>query len=210
MRLCNQFDSNTTSYTNTIIINSMNESYKNKILSFYKQSKRMPSYTEIMTMLGFKSKNSVFKLVDKLMDQGILDKDSSGRLIPNNLMGEIPILGLVEAGFPTSVDEDISNTMNLSDYLIPNKDSTYLLEVKGDSMIDAGIQEGDLVIAERKGEPKHGDIVIAEVDGGWTMKYFRKQGSKVFLEPANKKYKPIYPAFDLKVAAIVKGVVRKY
>jgi repressor LexA len=108
------------------------------------------------------------------------------------------------------MDEQLTDTMNLEDYLIEDKSSTYLLEVKGDSMIDAGIQEGDLVIAERKGEPKPGDIVIAEVDGGWTMKYFRKQGNTIFLEPANKKYRPIYPEQDLKVAAIVKGVVRKY
>ncbi|MFA6294924.1 MAG: transcriptional repressor LexA [Candidatus Paceibacterota bacterium] len=186
-------------------------SYKNKILSFYKETRRMPSYTEIMTLLGFKSKNAVFKLINKLIGEGVLDKDSRGRIIPNRLFGEVPMLGLVEAGFPTVAEEDTTNTLSLEDYLIPNKEATYLLEVKGDSMIDAGIQEGDLVIAERnKGEPKSGDIVIAEVDGGWTMKYFRKHGNTVFLEPANKKYKPIYPTFDLKVAAIVRGVVRKY
>jgi len=174
----------------------------------------MPSYAEIMTMLGFKSKNAVYKLVNKLIGEGVLGKDSTGRLVPNRLLGEIPMLGLVEAGFPTTAEESLSDTMSLDDYLIGNKESTYLLEVKGDSMIDAGIHEGDLVIAERSQasgrEPRNGDIVIAEVDGGWTMKYFRKQGGKVFLEPANKNFKPIYPSHDLRVAAIVKGVVRKY
>lgn len=170
----------------------------------------MPSYAEIMDMLGFKSKNAVYKLVNKLVSAGVLDKDSSGRLIPNKLIGEVPVLGLVEAGFPTAAEEELVDTMSLDEYLIENKEATYLLEVKGDSMIDAGIQEGDLVIAERKNEPKDGDIVIAEVDGGWTMKYFRRKGATVFLEPANKNYKPIYPTQDLKVAAIVKGVVRKY
>lgn len=77
-------------------------------------------------------------------------------------------------------------------------------------MIDAGIYEGDLVIVERNRQPKVGDIVIAEVDRGWTMKYYKKEGNKVYLEPANKKYKPIYPKEDLKIAAIVKGVIRKY
>ena len=100
--------------------------------------------------------------------------------------------------------------MSLDEYLIENKEATYLLEVKGDSMIDAGIHEGDLVIVERKGEPKDGDIVIADVDGGWTMKYFRKRGSTIYLEPANRKYKPIYPTESLNIAAIVKGVIRKY
>jgi repressor LexA len=171
----------------------------------------MPSYTEIMKLVGFKSKNAVFKLINKLVEEGILDKDSSGRLVPNRLQGEVPLLGLVEAGFPTAAEEELVDTMSLDDYLIQNKEATYLLEVKGDSMIDAGIQEGDLVIAERIArEPKVGEIVIAEVDGGWTMKYFRKKGNQVYLEPANKNYSNIYPETDLKVAAVVKGVVRKY
>ena len=67
-----------------------------------------------------------------------------------------------------------------------------------------------LRIVERRGNPKDGDIVIAEVDGGWTMKYFKRKGSLVYLKPANKNYSPIYPQYDLKVAAIVKGVIRKY
>ena len=171
----------------------------------------MPSYAEIMGLTGFKSKNAVHKLINKLIGLGILDKDSKGRLIPNKLYGEVPVLGLVEAGFPSAAEEELVDTMSLDDYLIENKEATYLLEVKGDSMIDAGIQEGDLVIVERIArEPKMGEIVIAEVDGGWTMKYFRKTGSKVWLEPANKDHKPIYPENDLKVAAVVKGVVRKY
>ena len=66
------------------------------------------------------------------------------------------------------------------------------------------------MLVERKGEPKDGDIVIAEVDGGWTMKYYRKRAGKIYLEPANKKYKPIYPTESLNVAAIVKAVIRKY
>ena len=184
--------------------------YKNKIISFYKDHKRMPSYTEIMALVGFKSKNAVYKLVNKLVAEGVFAKDSSGRLIPNKLFGEVPLLGLVEAGFPTAAEESISDMMSLDEYLIENKEATYLLEVKGDSMIDAGIHEGDLVIVERKGEPKDGDIVIADVDGGWTMKYFRKRGSTIYLEPANSKYKPIYPTESLNIAAIVKGVIRKY
>jgi len=184
--------------------------YKNKIISFYKSNKRMPVYTEIMKLVGFKSKNAVSKLIHKLIDEGVLDKDSSGHLIPNKLIGEVPLLGLVEAGFPTVAEENLLDTMNIDDYLIPNKDNSYLLEVKGESMIDAGICEGDMVIAERKGEPKDGDIVIALVDGGWTMKYYRKRNGKVFLEPANKNFKPIYPEHQFEVAAIVKGVIRKY
>jgi SOS regulatory protein LexA len=170
----------------------------------------MPVYTEIMKLVGFKSKNAVSKLVHKLIEEGVLDKDSSGHLIPNKLIGEVPLLGLVEAGFPTVAEESVLDTMNIDDYLIKNKDFSYLLQVKGDSMIDAGIREGDMVIAEKKAEPKDGDIVIALVDGGWTMKYYRNRKGKVYLEPANKNFKPIYPESELEVAAIVKGVIRKY
>jgi SOS regulatory protein LexA len=188
----------------------MFDTYKNKVMGFYQQYKRMPSYTEIMHLVGFKSKNAVAKLVSKMIDEGLVSKDAAGKLIPSRMFDEIPVLGLVEAGFPTTAEEMSSDTMSIDDYLIEHKESTYILEVKGDSMIDAGIQEGDLVIVERRGQPKIGDIVIAEVDGGWTMKYFRKKGNQIYLEPANKNYKNIYPTEDLKVAAIVKGVIRKY
>ncbi len=189
----------------------MLNNYKNKILSFYRQNKRMPVYTEIMKLVGFKSKNAVAKLVDKLIGEGVLDKDSSGHLIPNKLIGEVPMLGLVEAGFPTMIDENLLDTINIEDYLVHDKDSTYLLKVKGESMVDAGIHDGDMVIAEKtQKEARDGDIVIALIDGGWTMKYYRNRLGKIYLEPANKDFKPIYPENELEIAAIVKGVIRKY
>ena len=185
-------------------------SYKSKILSFYRKNRRMPGYKEIMSLVGFKSKNAVYKLINKLVDDEVVDKDSNGKITPMKIFGEIPLLGLVEAGIPTSVDQDNSESISINEYLIGNKQSTYLLEVKGDSMIDEGIKEGDLVLVERRGDPKDGDIVIAEVDGGWTMKYFKKKGNLTYLKPANKNYSPIYPDYELRIAAIVKGVIRKY
>ena len=171
----------------------------------------MPSYQEIMSLLGFKSKNAVYKLVNKLVAEGALSKDSQGRLVPMKLIGEVPILGLVEAGIPTAAEESVLDTMSLDDYLIRDVGKTFMLEVKGDSMIEEGIMEGDLVVVERKEDAKDGDIVIANVDGGWTMKFLRKKpGKAVYLEPANKNYKPIYPEQSLDIAAVVKGVIRKY
>ena len=119
-------------------------------------------------------------------------------------------LGVIQAGFPTGAEEDASDAMTIDEYLIENRQASYLLEVRGDSMIDAGIHEGDLVIAERGRQPRPGDIVIAEVDDGWTMKYYRKQGSRVWLEAANAKYELIHPKEELKISAVVRGVVRKY
>lgn len=189
----------------------MFDNYKNKILKFYKEHKRMPVFTEIMDLLGFKSKNSVYKLVNKMVKAGIIEKDQSGKLVPRRLIDETPVLGLVEAGFPTPAEEQLLDTMNIDEYLIENKEASYLLEVKGNSMIDAGIQEGDLVIVERiSREPKIGEIVIAFVDGGWTMKYFRKRGNQIYLQPANREYDDIYPENELKIAAVVRGVIRKY
>jgi repressor LexA len=164
----------------------------------------------MMSILGFKSKNSVYKLVQKLIDEGAIEKDSSNRLVPKKLLGEVPLLGLVKAGFPSAAEEQMLDSMNIDEFLIKRKDATYLLEVDGDSMIDAHIAPGDLVIAERTTVARDGDIVIAEVDGEWTMKYFKQKLGRVWLEPANKKYKPIYPTEELKIAAVVKGVVRKY
>lgn len=77
-------------------------------------------------------------------------------------------------------------------------------------MIDAGIQPGDMVVVERRGTYKPGQIVIAMVDGEYTMKYLRKKGSEYFLEPGNAKYKPIYPRESFRVEAVVTAVVRKY
>ncbi|MFA5934838.1 MAG: transcriptional repressor LexA [Candidatus Paceibacterota bacterium] len=188
----------------------MIDEYKDKIISFYQKNKRMPVYTEIMKLVGFKSKNAVHKLLNKLIEEGSLSKDNTGRLIPGRSFNEIPLLGLVEAGFPTSTEEALTDTIDIGNYLIKDKGSSYLFEVKGDSMIEEGIREGDLVIADKKGEPKDGDIVIAYVDGGWTIKFLKKKSGKTWLEPANKNYKPIYPTQELKVAAIVKGVIRKY
>lgn len=185
--------------------------YKNKIIAFYRNNKRMPSYAEIMDVLGFKSKNAVYKLVNKLVAEGVVSKDAQGRLIPNKLSGEVPLLGLVEAGIPTLAEEQDLDTISLDEYFIRDAGKTFMLEVKGDSMIEEGIKEGDMVIAERTDNPKDGDIVVAQVDGGWTLKYLRmKNGKPSHLEPANKNYKPIYPEYEFIVAAVVKGVVRKY
>lgn len=188
----------------------MQQDYQNKIESFYGRNNRMPTYSEMMALFGLKSKNSISKIVEKLMDIGFVAKDNLGRLIPSKSFGEIPMLGLVKAGFPSPGEEVLNESLNLEDLLVDKKELTYMLEVDGDSMIDAHIKKGDMVLVERTNNAKVGDIVIAEVDGEFTMKYFRKTGNKVWLEPANKNYKPIHPKYDLQINAVVKAVIRKY
>lgn len=190
------------------------EDYKNKILSFYKSNKRIPGYNEIMSLVGFKSKNAVYKLINKLVEDGVFNKDEKGRLTPVRLSHEVPLLGLVEAGIPTSIEEQMLDSSTIEELLLGDTDlssgNTFMLEVKGDSMIEAFIAEGDMVLVEKRNSAKVNEIVIAEVDGGWTMKYFKidKRG-RPYLQPANSAYKPIYPEYDLKIAAVVKAVIRK-
>lgn len=192
----------------------MRNSYQEKIESFYSDNKRMPTYSEMTKLFGFKSKNAVFKVVEKLMEAGLVAKDHLGRLIPSESFADninsIQMAGFVTAGLPATVEEELSETVNLDDMLVGNKALTYMLEVDGDSMIDAHIEPGDMVLVERANTAKDMQIVIAEVDGEFTMKYFRKEGNKAWLEPANKNYSPIYPEHSLNINAVVKAVIRKY
>jgi SOS regulatory protein LexA len=163
-----------------------------------------------MELAGFRSYHAVSHLVDHLVAEGLVTKDAHGKLLPTTRNGELPLLGIIEAGFPSPAEEELIDTMSLDDYLIDNREATYLLRVKGDSMLYAGIRPGDLVIVERTNHPRVGDIVIAEVDGEWTMKFLRKRGDQLYLAPANPKYRPIFPKQELKVVAVVIAVVRKY
>lgn len=170
----------------------------------------MPSFSEIGEMLGLKSKNAVSKLVTKLEAAGALERDPKGRLVPRSIASPVKVLGTVEAGFPSPAEEELADTLSLDDLLIRNRTATFLLKVSGDSMSGAGILPGDMVIVDRGQPPKSGDIVIAEVDGQWTMKYLRKRGDSVTLIAANPKYQPIKPRNELKIAGVVTGVVRQY
>src|ERR1700677_4674040 len=135
--------------------------YKHGIISFYKKHQRMPGYAEIMRLTGYRSKNAVFKLIKKLVDDGVVAKDPRGRLSPIQIETGIPLLGHIRAGFASPSEEELIDTITIGDYLIRDQEASYLLEVVGDSMIDAGIREGDMVIFERTHDYKPGDIVIA-------------------------------------------------
>ena len=161
-------------------------------------------------LTGIRSKGAVSKFINKLIQNNVLEKDEKGKLIPGSIAAAARVLGTVEAGFPSPAEEELADTMSLDDFLIQNPQSTFLLKVSGDSMSGAGILPGDMVIVDKGQSPKSGDIVIAEVDGEWTMKYLRKRGSDVALIPANPKYKPIRPKKELKIAGVVTAVVRKY
>jgi repressor LexA len=180
------------------------------IAAFYRQKRRMPSFSEIAEISGFQSKNAVYKLVNKLEKMKVLERDDKGRLIALSIAVPVKLLGTVEAGFPSPAEEELADNLSLDDLLIQNPEATFLLKVSGDSMSEAGILPGDMVLVDKGEQPKSGDIVIAEVDGEWTMKYLKKRGENVALVPANPKYHPIKPKKELKIAGVVTAVVRKY
>ena len=182
----------------------------NALTDFYYSRGRMPSFSELSELWELKSKNAVSKTVNKLEKLRVLEKDKKGRIIPRSLTSPLRLLGFVEAGFPSPAEEELADTISLDKFLIQNKEATFLLKVSGDSMSEAGILPGDMVIVDKGKSPKTGDIVIAEVDGEWTIKYLRKRGKKISLVPANPKYIPITPKKELVIGGVVTAVVRKY
>ena len=170
------------------MINNKDKIKIEKIFSFYHRQRRMPCYSEIMDLVGYRSKNAVVRFVDRMIAANLIDKDKKGKLIPKQALGTVPLIGLVEAGSPSIAPDDTLDEINLEELLIDRPQDTFMLEVKGDSMIEAHIAEGDYVIAKRQKTAKDGDIVIAEVDGEFTLKYFKKKQTKTWLQPANKNY----------------------
>lgn len=186
------------------------DTYKKLLITFYKKNKRMPGYSEMCILFGFASKNAVAKVVDKLVEARIVQKDSKGRLVPVTLEEEIPLLGYVEAGFPSPAEEMSLDYVTMNDLLLGKKEKMYLLRVKGLSMINAGIHEGDLLLVERTANAKVGNIVVGNLDGEWTVKYLREKKGKKYLEAANEDYPDLWPEHTLEIGGIVRSVIRTY
>jgi SOS regulatory protein LexA len=180
------------------------------IATFFRQQRRMPSYQEMLDLLGVKSKSVVNFWINKLIEANLLEKDNKGHLSFTKNAFAIPLVGSIQAGFPSPEEEALCDVISMDEYLITKPETSFLLQVSGDSMNGAGIMEGDLVIIEKARHPKTGDIVIAEVDGDWTMKYFRKKGKQIILEAANPKYPDIIARTELRIGGVVAAVIRKY
>ncbi|HBA84449.1 MAG TPA: repressor LexA [Verrucomicrobia bacterium] len=181
-----------------------------KLREFFQQERRIPGYAEMLELFGYRSKNAVFGLLKKLEELGYIVR-SGHKLAPTGkLTGSVRLLGSVQAGFPSPAEEELADTISLDEYLIRRPEATFMLTVSGDSMIDAGIHPGDIVIVEKGNKPKKGDIVVANVDDEWTMKYFTIDQAGVRLDPANPKYRFIRPRRSLNIGGIVKAVIRRY
>lgn len=187
----------------------MNETYKARILRFYRSNKRMPSITEVMELCGLSSRSSAHYVVKKIVEAGAAEKDRTGRLVPAASLHELPLVGHIRAGFAAPAEEELADTISIGEYLIRRPEASYLLEVEGDSMEDAGIHDGDMVVFERTHDHKPGQIVVALTEDGYTLKYLRKKGNAYYLEAANEKYPDIYPK-EGEIIGVVTATFRKY
>ncbi len=190
----------------------------NYIREFQHKRGYSPSLSDLALAFGVRSKNAVAKVVTALVKGGFLEKDPKGRIKILDIQEEggshmpmiLPLFGPIRAGFAAPAEEQAEEQVTLESYLVRDKKSTFLLRVKGDSMINAGIQEGDLVIVERGANPRVGDIVVGVLDGEYTLKRLRKDKGKYYLQAENDAYPDLYAMEELQTAGVVRGVVRKY
>jgi repressor LexA len=177
--------------------------------SYYKRNHTLPSMARLREVFGLASTSSVFALLGRLTERGYLRK-VDGRLAPTVRFFERPLLGSVRAGVPQVADQSAAEALTLDDYLIDEPNRTSLHRVRGDSMRDAGILEGDLVALEHQTTAQPGDIVVAVVDGELTVKILRRMvDGRYFLEAANPEFAPIHPDQTLEILGVVVSVARR-
>lgn len=125
---------------------------------------------------------------------------------------EIPYFEVgVAAGEPSYVSEFFESTINLNNELVPNPKATFCVRVSGQSMIEAGIEDGDLLIVDRDKEPRNKHIVLGVIDGDFTVKRLLKEDKRLALLPENENFEPIYitPFMDFRIWGVVTGVIKK-
>lgn len=187
----------------------LDEKYLAKLRTHWRRHAAFPSMGKLCETLGLSSTSSVFALVGRLVDAGYLER-VEGRVAPTRKFFARPLLSAVRAGLPQPDSQEQPELLSIDDYLVDEPNRTSLHKVRGDSMKDAGILDGDLVVVEHNTPTKPGDIVIAWVDNELTVKTLAldTKGS-YYLEPANTAYSAIHPRSSLEVLGIVIGVVRR-
>jgi SOS regulatory protein LexA len=189
---------------------SNDRSYLTSLQDYYAQHRALPSYASIGSLLGLKSKSSVAAMVARLKLAGFLDSTPDRRLAPTKRFFARPLAeSPVRAGLPEQVDDSNADALTIDDYLIERPSQTVLIRVKGDSMMDAGIFDGDLVVVEKRPSAHKGDIVVAIVDNQFTLKRLDLEDGKFVLRAENKAYAVIRPEGSLEIFGIMVGLVRK-
>lgn len=186
--------------------------YLAKLQDYYAAHRVLPSFSGIGELVGMRSKGAVSAMVGRLRQVGCLDyaPGPGRRLQPGPRFFEREILDTIQAGQPQAANEPGIEGLNVDTYLIDNPSRTLLLTVKGDSMIEAGLMPGDTVIVKKGAPAKLGDIVVANVDNEFTVKYLAKDKRGFYLKPGNKAYSPIRAKDHLEVFGLVVGSFRKY
>ncbi|MFY9184085.1 transcriptional repressor LexA [Limnohabitans sp.] len=179
--------------------------------SYYAEHRVLPSYARLMSLLGFASKSAVKKVLERLEGMGMLERTPDGDWAPSERFFDRAIATQpVPAGMPISADSDVHEQITIDRFLIQQPNKTVLIRVKGDSMVDAGIHDGDLAVVERKTEATQGDIVVAVVDDQFTLKTLARDKDGYHLLPANPNYPVIRPNGKLEIFGVLVGLVRKY
>jgi repressor LexA len=180
-----------------------------KLRTYWKRHQTFPSMGKLTEVVGLSSTSSVFELIRRLTEAGYLER-VEGRIAPSRRFFARPLLGRVRAGQPEPSSQEAPEVLTIDDYLIDDPNRTALVTVRGDSMKDAGLLDGDLVVVETNAATKPGDIVVAVVDGEMTVKTLRvDRRSQFFLEPANPAYQAITPEGSLEIVGVVIGSFRR-
>ena len=176
-----------------------------------------PSLEEIGEHFGLSSVATVHKHVQHLVEKGFLRKawNRSRSVEPVAVEGSsavsLPLLGVVAAGMPIESVE-VPESIEVPRELVPRQGESYVLRVRGDSMIEEQIRDGDYVVVESRDQARNGETVVALVRGEeTTLKKLRRRGRKVVLEPANAAMRPIeLPASQVRIQGVVRGLLRRY
>jgi len=180
-----------------------------KLRDYYRKYQLIPSYAGLGEILGL-SKQGAVKLANRLMLRRLLKKGPGGRLVPGATFFERPLVGTAPAGFASPAEELMGDAITIDEYLVEHPSSTVLVEVKGDSMIDAGIHDGDMLVVERRSNVDRGKVVVAIVDGDFTIKYLEWDRRGYYLKPANDQFSIIRPEGSLEIYGEVVGQFRKF
>ncbi len=190
------------------------------ITQFIQKNGYAPTLREVADAVGLSSLATVHEHIQKLVAKGILKKNQRGgvkniRLLHKNYASwrgavDLPVLGYIAAGQPIDPYPQAGVTLQVAPNFLTEGRRSYVLQVKGDSLIEEGILDGDYVVIEENPEIQNGDIVVALLDNGLaTLKRFFKEETRVRLEPANSKMAPIF-ATNVTIQGKVRGVIRKY
>ena len=184
--------------------------YLANLQDYYARHRVLPSYSRIGTLVGLNSKASVAGMVLRLKAEGLLESSPDRRLKPGKRFFERPLAESVRAGLPSPAVDSNPEGLSIDEYLVVHPSKTTLITVKGDSMVDAGIHAGDVVVVEKRNSANIGEIVVAIIDNEFTLKRLHKERGRVVLKPENKAYPVIRPKGDLEIFGVVVGQFRKY